>query len=133
MVQKNYTWTQWAMKLGFWVGLDMNWVSCRVSYPCIAWRSPHLNPLLLRPHLHHLHMLTSHVYLNVRTLIILACISFESSINFLSWVTLQFHVFHRPMSTLAIALSLLKLMRLTKMVCNDLEEASFASFETCKV
>jgi len=133
MVLKNYTWAQWAMKLGFWVGLDINWVSCRVSYPCIAWRSLHLNPLLLRPHLHHLHVLTSHVYLNVHTLIILACIRFESSINFLSWVTLQFHVFHCPTFTLAIALSLLKLMRLTKMVCNDLEEASFASFETCKV
>lgn len=120
------------MKLRFWEGLDMNWVSCWVSYLCIAGRNPYLNPLLLRPHLHHLHLLTSHVYLNARTLIILACISFGSFVNFLLWVTLQFHGFQCPTSTLAIALSLPKLMILIKMFCNNLEEASFTSFETCK-
>jgi hypothetical protein len=75
MVPKNYTWAQGGMKLKFWVGLVMNSVSCWVSYPCIALRSPHLGPLHLCLHLHCLYLLTSHVYFNAHTLIVRACIN----------------------------------------------------------
>jgi len=46
---------------------------------CITWRNPHLGPLLPCSHLHCLCLLTSHVYLNAHTLIIMACINFEVS------------------------------------------------------
>jgi len=49
------------------------------SYPCIAMKSPHLGPLHLCLHFHHLYLLTSHVYLNAHTLIVEACIGIKAS------------------------------------------------------
>jgi len=76
MVPKNYTHAQLGIKLRFQTWLVKNSISCQVSCPCIALRSPRLSPLLLCSHLHRLYLLISHVYLNVHTLIVRACINY---------------------------------------------------------
>jgi hypothetical protein len=58
MVPKNYTHAQWGMQLRFQARLGTNSVSCQVFYLCIARRSSHLGPLLLRLYIHRLHMFT---------------------------------------------------------------------------
>jgi hypothetical protein len=56
----------------------------------------------------------------------------KSSINFFVMNHLTTSMFHCSMFRLTGALSSPKLMRLIKMVYNNLEEVSFSSFETCK-
>jgi hypothetical protein len=65
---KNYTRPQHGMKFRYLTRFGTNSISCQMFYLCIAQRSSHLSPLLLCPHLHHLCLLTSYVYLNAHTL-----------------------------------------------------------------
>jgi hypothetical protein len=57
---KNDTRAQWGLKLRFCTGFSLNWVSCWLSFLCIAWRSPCLITFL--PLCLHLHF-SSHLYL----------------------------------------------------------------------
>lgn len=95
MIPKNYTWAQWALKLIFHIGLNMNWVSYQLSYMCIAQKSLHLVTFL--PLCLHLH-LSLHVYLYICNGFGLH--NFKSFNSLLPYITLQPPMFQHPTSML---------------------------------